>query len=213
MTFKQIRNTLVAVSSAHYYSLLQRELRNMTSVLDVGCGSSSPLSKVEKTFYSEGLDIFSPDLKKIKKAKVHDTYVVGNVLDIDRIYKGKKFDAVIALDVIEHLPKEKGWELMKKMEKLARKKVIIVTPNGFVPQKANDNPYQEHVSGWEVKEFQSRGYKLYGMRGLKYLLGEHASLKYKPWIFWGVVSFLSQFIVYYIPQLSFEPMAVKEMKK
>ena len=39
------------------------------------------------------------------------------------------------------------------MEKVARKKVIVFTPNGFVPQRPYDgNPFQEHLSGWSVDE-------------------------------------------------------------
>lgn len=98
------------------------------------------------------------------------------------------------------------------MEKIARKKVIIVTPNGFLPQEPLDgNPYQKHISGWEISEFIKKGYKCLGMRGIKFLRGVHASLTYRPRIFWGIITVLSQSIVYYFPSLSFELCVIKHI--
>ncbi len=41
------------------------------------------------------------------------------------------FDAVIMLEVAEHLEEQKVFEVLRKLEKWAREKVIISTPNGF----------------------------------------------------------------------------------
>ena len=41
----------------------------MESVLDVGCGSNSPLAKIKKNFYLVGVDVFEPSIKKSKKEK------------------------------------------------------------------------------------------------------------------------------------------------
>lgn len=196
-----------------YYRQLAHELKNIDSVLDLGCGADSPLSKIKKIFFSVGVDIFASSIKKSKKRKIHDEYKLVDVLEIDKFFKKKSFEAVIALDLVEHLTKKEGLKLLKKMEAMARKKIIILTPNGFTNQnQGEENSYQIHQSGWTVGDFQSRGYRVYGMRGLKFIRGEWATIKYQPWFFWGVVSTLSQPLVYFFPYFAYQLFAVKTLK-
>ena len=183
-------------------------------MLDVGCGEHSPLSNVIKTFTSTGIDIFKPMIAKSKKDKIHDSYVVGDIANLDRYFKPKSFDAIIALDVVEHLPKKTSLAMISQMEIIAKKRVIILTPNDFYHQKSHrGNPYQEHKSGWKVKDFISRGYVVRGLRGLKYLRKEFASIRYKPWFVWAPISFITEPIFYFYPSLSYHLFAVKDLQK
>ena len=192
--------------------MLSWELRDMKTVLDVGCGSNSPLSKIQKHFYCVGVDIHKPSITESKKRKIHDNYKIGSVLEIDKLFKAKQFDAVIALDLIEHLPKQKGRELLKKMMKLAKKKIILLTPNGFIQQIPYDgNEFQKHLSGWSVDDFKQLGFRIYGMRGLKWLRGEYATIKWKPWFFWATVSTISELFVFFVPRLANQLFVVKHV--
>ena len=196
-----------------YFKSIQRLLSGSKSVLDVGCGADSPLNRVKKTFYSEGVDLFKESIEKSKKKRIHDAYKLSDIRDIDKLYKNKSFDAVIGLDVIEHLTKKDSVTLIKKMEKIARKKVILLTTNGFYHQDAYDNnPYQIHQSEWKRIDLERLGYKVYGLRGLKYLRGEYATIKYKPWFFWGLIAFLSEVPLFFAPDFSYHLLAVKEKK-
>lgn len=207
-----IQKFFVNLGDWHYYATLSWALRDSKSVLDVGCGVNSPLAKIKKHFYSVGVDIHKPSITKSKNSRIHDEYKVGNVLSIDKLFKKRRFDAVVALDLIEHLPKQKGWELLRKMTSLAKKKVILLTPNGFVPQHPYDgNEFQEHVSGWTVKDFRSHGFKVYGMRGLKWLRGEYATIKWKPWFFWAAISTLSEVFVFFLPWEANQLFVVKDI--
>lgn len=67
------------------------------------------------------------------------------------------WDLVYALDVIEHLTKADGLKLLDQMERLARKRVLIFTPNGYRKQ-TSDIPWQIHRSGWTAEELRARGY-------------------------------------------------------
>lgn len=210
------RKYLVDLGDLFFYKKLQQELKGMNSVLDLGCGSNSPLSKIKKikNFFSVGVDIFKRSIEESQKKKIHDEYKVGDVLQIDKFFKKKSFDAVVALDLIEHLEKNEGLKLLKKMEGITKRKIIILTPNGFKRQDPlEDNPYQVHKSGWRVGDFRKMDYKIYGMRGLKFIRGEQATIKYKPWILWGVISTLSQVLVYKFPNLAYQLFAVKELKR
>lgn len=213
-----LKNLLVDIGDYPYYGMIAWELCDMQSVLDVGCGSNSPLANLpagrqgKKHFYSVGVDIHKASIATSRKNKIHDEYKVGDVFLIDKLFKGKKFDAVVALDLIEHLPKQKGRELLKKMTKLATKKVILLTPNGFISQTPHDdNTFQMHLSGWSIGDFKKLGFRVYGMRGLKWLRGEYATIKWKPWFFWAAISTLSELLVFFVPQLANQLFVVKDL--
>lgn len=208
-----MENFIVKYRDIFYFWMLARSLRGCASVLDVGCGTNSPIARVKKTFRSVGIDIFKPTIAKSKKDKIHDSYVVGDIAHLDRYFKPKSFDAIVALDVVEHLPKKVSLAMIAQMEKIAKKRVIILTPNGFYEQKTLEgNPYQEHKSGWSVQDFTSRGYMVRGLRGLKYLRKEFASIRYRPWFVWAPISFISEPILYFFPRLSYHILAVKGFK-
>ena len=77
----------------------------------------------------------------------------------------------------------------------------------------SDNPYQIHKSKWSVEDFKKLGFKVYGLRGLKYLRGEYATVKYKPWIFWAAITFVSEFFFYFSPKFSYHIFAIKDLKR
>jgi len=211
-----IHKFLADLGDLFYYKRLQSELKGAVSILDLGCGSHSPLAKIniKKKAFLVGVDIFKPNINKSKKKKIHDKYLVGDVLKIDKYFKRKSFDVVVALDLIEHLRKNEGLRLLKRMELIAKKKIIILTPNGSTTLDMDeDNLYQAHQSGWTAGEFKQWRYKVYGMRGLKFLRGDCTNIKYKPWFFWGLVSTVSQFLVYYFPEFAQQIFAVKELNR
>ena len=194
--------------------VLERQLSQCSSVLDVACGFDSPLGRVKKNFYSEGIDIFEKYIIESKKKKIHNQYRIGDVRKLDKFYKHKSFDIVIAIDVIEHFEKNEALKLIKSMESIAKKKVILLTPNGFIAQDAYDsNPHQIHKSGWDKQELEKLGYNVYGLRGLKCLKGEYANIKHRPWLFWGFCSFISEILFFPFPSLCFDLFAIKKVVK
>lgn len=205
-----LRKLIFPYQDAFFHKLLASNLNGCESVLDAGCGANSPLKYIKKTFYSEGVDIFRKSVAASRRARIHDSYRVGDIRNIDRWYKQKSFDAVICLDVIEHLSELDALALMKKMESIARKKVIILTPNGYYHQNPYDgNPHQVHASGWSLPKLKKLGYSVRGLRGLKFIRGECATIRYKPWVFWGFLSFISEPLCYCIPDLSYDLFAIK----
>lgn len=99
------------------------------------------------------------------------------------------------------------------MERWAKKKAIIFTPNGFLKQKEYDkDKLQIHKSGWSIDDFKSLGFKVYGVGGYKKLRGFRARIKYKPLIFWRLISDLTQKVVYRIPKFAFQLFAIKDLR-
>lgn len=209
----KIKEIIIRYRDIFYYIALSNSLKDCKTVLDVGCGNNSPLANVKKTFVSHGIDIFGPDVKISKSSKIHNSYTNGDIRKLNTYFKPKSFDAVIALDVVEHLQKKDSLTLIKRMENIARKKVIILTPNVFYRQKPiQGNPYQEHLSAWNIKDFVKLGYIVKGLRGFKYLRKEFATIHLKPWLFWAVIVLLSEPILWHFPNVSYHLYAVKNLQ-
>lgn len=190
---------------------LKRELSGCNMVLDIGCGYNSPIQYCNVPF-SVGVDVFEPYLQESKKRGIHTQHIKGDIARIE--FKANSFDAVLALDVLEHFSKEEGWKLIKKMQRWAKSKVIVFTPNGFVEQDRYDNnPWQTHKSGWSLNELKSLGFQVYGVNGWKTLRGYKAQIRFKPTKFWWLISNITQMITYHYPQRAFQLLAIKQMGK
>ncbi len=208
---KEIKSRIIRSAEEPLLSELKKELKGLKSVLEVGSGIHSQFGKITRDYYLEGIDLLP--INKNKKLWIHDAYKKGDVRFLRKFYKKNSFDAVVAIDVIEHLNKKDGIKLMEDMEWIARKKIIILTPEGFHKQGiVNGNPYMKHLSGWKSHEFKKRGYRVMGMHGLKIIRGKEASIKYKPWYVWLYISHLSQQITRFFPRIAFHIFAVKTKK-
>ena len=142
----------------NYQTELEHAVGNCKTLLDVGCGEDSPVKSFSNNLYCVGVDAFKPSIEKSKKKNIHNQYYQMDVLDIGKNFQKDSFDCVLASDLIEHLTKKDGLNLLEMMEKIAKKKVIIFTPNGFLSQgEVNNNPWQIHKSGWDVKEMEKKG--------------------------------------------------------
>lgn len=150
------------------------------TVLDLGCGILQEFGYKPPVGKYLGVDAFDPYLRKIADQGVMT--VRGKLPDFCESFLDKSWDVVLLMDVIEHLTKEDGFKALDHVERIAKKCVIIDTPNGFIPQEgwdAWDLPHcdlQAHLSGWTDEEFRTRGYDtvLIGNRSLQ--AGEHVSV-------------------------------------
>ena len=173
---------------------LRKALSGCQAVLDVGCGSALTLRQLEVP-HCVGIEGYRPEFEKARSLNTQDELVFGDVRELTSHFKPGQFDACIAMDVIEHLTKADGLKLMRDMELIAKKKVVIFTPNGFLPQRQSaGSDLQAHFSGWEVDEMRHHGYDVMGMLGPKKLRGEYHVLKRNPAVFWGLVSFGEQLL-------------------
>ena len=197
---------------------LGRNLRGCRTVLDLGCGPKSPLSALNHLEKRVGVEPFGSYLELARASSTHDEFYQKLITDLE--FEPESFDAVIMIDVIEHMTEEDGLAAMKLAEKWARKKVIINSPNGFIAQKSLDgNPLQEHKSGWSYSRMKELGYHSRGLAGPKWLRQEveaetmgddlMTSIRFRPRFFWFVIATLLQPIVYRIPQFAFSLMSVK----
>jgi hypothetical protein len=198
-----------------YARMLEKACEGCKSLLDVGCGENSPVRSFSRKFTcSVGIDGFQPSIDKSRAKGIHHEYVLMNVMDLDKRFPADSFDCVIASDLVEHLKKEDGYRLINMMEKIAADRVIIFTPNGFLEQQECDgNPHQVHLCGWDADEMRKVGYKVTGINGWRPLRGEFARIRWRPKVFWGRISLLTQYFTTKNPKHAFAILCVKEMKR
>jgi len=68
------------------------------------------------------------------------------------------YDAVLCSDVLEHLEKPDGTELLANMAALAENYLILSTPVGdWLGNAHGENESDKHLSIWEVKDFMVPG--------------------------------------------------------
>jgi SAM-dependent methyltransferase len=198
------------------YTVL-KELQGAKSVLDIGCGDTGWLVSDQggirlDNVVTIGYDIHRATIARARAKQQHTQYVLGDATSL--VFDTKSIDCVIAMEVIEHLPKEKGYQMISEMERVAIKKIIIQTPNGFFPQNQVDsNPYQKHMSGWSVDDFEALGFNVHGLAGIRGLFEPNGAGKYRsPAMLFGLLSTASRPMVYNLPRIAFRLHCVKELE-
>lgn len=143
------------------------EKYNCYSLLDAGCGPGKYLHKLCSARWMESyaVDAHQPSLDRVNAT----VKICGEMPRVLRNLSCKSVDAAICLDVIEHFPKQKAEEVIWELEYIAKKVVILFTPYGFMPQPpAPDNPFQEHLCGFEPSELEALGYEAVVWEGFDY---------------------------------------------
>ncbi len=211
---RKIRRRIFGPLEDHYWNQVKSEIgATCESLLDVGCGVNSPVQCFNPRLkYTVGIDAFPAAIEQSRAATIHDEYHLMNALDIGERFAPRSFECVLAADVIEHLSELEGLHLIQQMEAIARNKVIICTPNGFLAQREHsDNPLQRHRSGWTIEKMKKLGYRVAGIHGLKWLRGEEAKPLWRPSWFWSTVSLLTQPFTVTRPQWAFSLLCTKEL--
>lgn len=204
-----------------YINLHKDAIGNAETVLDLGCGDGEFM----KSIYSEkwkvtGVDIFGDSLIRAKNTGCYTTLIRGDVNQVckDLIRKRRKFDVVFCSEVIEHIDKEKGEELLKLVDKLAKKRSVFATPRGFMEQPhefLGGNPHQHHKSGWDINNFIRHGYSVKGLGFLPVWSEKGWGRNSNKLIAWfaTALSFIFSPLVYYFPNLGSGMLAVKNYGK
>jgi len=212
LRLRELLQFLAPVSSRLFSdsnTILKRELSGCDTLLDLGCGHHSPIQRFNIPF-TVGIELFDRSLQESKRKGIHSQYVKADIRRLE--FKPRSFDAVIAIEILKHLTKQEGYELIDRMEKWARKKVVLTTPNDyFLQNDYYDNPLQEYRSVWSVKEIRKLEFKVFGLNGWKRLRGYKSQIKYEPVLLWRLISALTQKVTYYCPKLAFELLAVKKI--
>ena len=122
--------------SDSYYTNVRMDIiglipKNKTSrILEIGCGNGATLVWLKDNGYCGeiyGIEKF-PTAGKIAE-KVLDVFLEGDIEHLESDFDPNSFDAILLLDVLEHLLDP--WSVVKKLDRLLKNngKLIISVPN------------------------------------------------------------------------------------
>lgn len=182
-------------------------------MLDLGCGKGTAGDYFNKDKKHEltGVDIFEQYIKECKSKACYSKVINKDIRKID--FPKKSFDVVLLLQVVEHLKKAEALKLIKKAEKIARKVVVVSTPNGGCEQDVYDsNLYQKHLSIWSLKDFYKLGYRVCG-QGLRFVYSGESHVQGERMKIWQYIllpiSLLLFPLTLFVPNFSAQLIAFK----
>ena len=168
------------------------------NIVDLGCGKGINGFLIRLSRYLQGakligLEINDDYINFCKKFNIYDQIIKQSLPKLP--FKDKSVNLILCTEVIEHLTRKDGLTLLDEIDRVCQGRVIITTPNTFFETMPGD-PEDKHLSIWSIKDFKSRGYKVYGI-GLKMpLLWGDKFLKIKQalYYFFTPISYIFPFI-------------------
>lgn len=186
------------------------------SILDIGCGNGKPMRFFNRDgrYFSVGIDAFQPGLKHCQSVGSHSAFVLGDARSLP--FREKSFDTILCLQVFEHFEKEEGELLLKQMERVARRQILITTDVGECVQRqsADGNTFQEHKYVWSIPELAGLGFRVFGM-GVRGWGGETGVSHLFPaplrWLVGNLLQLAVGPIVYFFPKYSGSALCVRDI--
>jgi SAM-dependent methyltransferase len=156
--------TVSVVDHKDFLVTINELLVASSTVLDLGCGVGTTLKKLCCPI-KIGVDAHRPYLEEAKNG---EQFIKLNFTAerISELFLPNSLDSVMLIDMIEHLEKGVALDVLRQVEEIAVKRVIVFTPRGFFKQIDVDHyglggeSYQRHRSGWEVEDFQKLGFNV-----------------------------------------------------
>lgn len=194
-----------------YHWLVRRAIsEGIRTVLDLGCGGGDFMKNISRGEGWEitGVDLYQDAVERARRGGVYQRVVRADVRRLPRLIGGRKYDLVFSSQTLEHLEKDEGEKALKSWEKLARKRIVISTPVGFIKYEPigfkgiEENPFQKHRSGWTPEELKKKGYQVRG-QGLRFVYGEGGLAKKFVFLLpvLSMISYLFSPLVYFLPKI------------
>ena len=121
-------------SSEDFFYALRSRIQKTEIVLDVGCGIRP------QTFFEPKVHICVEPFEEYRKIirpffpnSGCFLFLKSDALTALKSFDDDSVDTVMMLDLIEHLEKDAGFELLREANRVARKQIVVFTPLGFFP--------------------------------------------------------------------------------
>jgi len=104
-----------------------------------------------------GIEVYPGYIGPIQKL-IYDKIFIGEANNIIDDLPIDVYDMIIMADVIEHMTKEIGSELLSKIYKKSKCAFITTPKNVIISGKSmNYNPYETHICEWSIDELSKYG--------------------------------------------------------
>jgi len=133
------------------------------SYFDIGIGAGK-YGEIVKRIYTnaklKGIEIDSEYINKFNISETYDEIIREDIRDYINKNAGSMADVVIVGDIIEHLFKSEGVDLLNYLVYRA-KKIIVVYPKKYVQYDVNNKNHEAHKSVWCKDDFKCFDFKIY----------------------------------------------------
>jgi len=176
MRYDYARSSEIRDALYEYYEVLRlcRALPSET-IVDVGCGMN--------WLRELGFDVIGIDLAENSRA---DVIADATMLPL----RSRSVDVAISVEVIEHLPPERGLELLKELARVARRCIAVSTVNRYTGR--HDHRHVHEYSFFELLKKMKRVAKVFswgfGGYGLRLPRKLQYILPFWIWCEWFVVA-------------------------
>lgn len=206
-----------------YMWLLRQSLGNPNTILDLGCGDGNLMELLAngKKWKVTGVDLYRKNVEAASQRKLFTKVFRADIVKFvkQQIINKKKYDVVFCSQVIEHIDRKKGEELLSLIESITRQRIIVGTPREFMEQPLaylGNNAHQVHKSGWSEEDFRKKGYKVFGI-GFSKFWSEEGLIRVNNnkviIAFYFAASFLFSPVVYFIPRIAAGILCIKDIKR
>lgn len=148
------------------YIYVYEETKHGESLLSLCCGIGLELQGLNTQ------DVTAVDMAPQYLEHVHERCPQAKLVCMDAYEYLKdqpinSVDVISIIDGIEHMNTITGIRLINRMKKVARRKILLFTPDGYLenhPHNAWDiegvDHLQRHLSGWTQADLEERGFHL-----------------------------------------------------
>lgn len=148
------------------YPLIYAATKNGESLLSLGCGIGLELQSLG-TADITAVDIAPQYLEVVPAFCSGAKLIQDDVTDYIESQPDKSVDVISLVDVLEHLTKVRGRSTLENCKRVAKRRVIVFTQDGYVKNEPHNawgikgaDKHQKHLSGWTQKELEKLGFTL-----------------------------------------------------
>lgn len=148
------------------YPYVYEATKNCESLLSLCCGIGLELNNLQ-TQDVTAVDIVPQYLEYVVGRCPQAKTSFSDALEYTKKQPDNSVDVVSIIDGIEHMDKETGLELIREMKRIARKQILLFTPEGYLKNEPHNawgiegaDEHQTHKSGWSRLELKDLGFQL-----------------------------------------------------
>lgn len=146
----------VGVGFGQYGFLCRTNLEHI-NLFDWSDSHARKRDKSEWQIRIDGIEAF-PDYITPVHDYAYNEILIGNALQILQGVN-RKYDLVLAIEILEHLEKEDGLMFLQLLESICGGTILLTTPKEFIVQEYPANPYENHRSFWTPDDLKSIGFQ------------------------------------------------------